>query len=101
MHIAAAESEWVRREGRAGGRHREEKSIYRAQMENTGKPAHVLDKIIEGKLVSFYSQFVLTRSAVDPRQQRHHRQLITQGDRQDRREHPDQSVRFASARDAE
>ena len=28
-------------------------------MENTGKPAHVLDKIIEGKLGSFYSQFVL------------------------------------------
>ena len=36
-----------------------EKSIYRAQMENTGKPASVLDKIIEGKLGSFYSQFVL------------------------------------------
>jgi elongation factor Ts len=28
-------------------------------MENTGKPAAVLDKIIEGKLGSFYSQFVL------------------------------------------
>jgi elongation factor Ts len=28
-------------------------------MENTGKPAHVLDKIVEGKLGSFYSQFVL------------------------------------------
>ena len=36
-----------------------EKAIYRAQMENTGKPAHVLDKIIEGKLGSFYAQFVL------------------------------------------
>jgi elongation factor Ts len=36
-----------------------EKAIYRAQMENTGKPAHVLDKIVEGKLGSFYSQFVL------------------------------------------
>jgi elongation factor Ts len=28
-------------------------------MENSGKPANVLDKIIEGKLGSFYSQFVL------------------------------------------
>jgi elongation factor Ts len=28
-------------------------------MENAGKPANVLDKIIEGKLGSFYSQFVL------------------------------------------
>ena len=36
-----------------------EKAIYRAQMENSGKPAAVLEKIIEGKLGSFYSQFVL------------------------------------------
>jgi elongation factor Ts len=28
-------------------------------MESAGKPAAVLDKIIEGKLGSFYSQFVL------------------------------------------
>jgi elongation factor Ts len=28
-------------------------------MENSGKPANVLDKIVEGKLGSFYSQFVL------------------------------------------
>jgi elongation factor Ts len=28
-------------------------------MENSGKPANVLDKIIEGKLGSFYSQVVL------------------------------------------
>jgi elongation factor Ts len=36
-----------------------EKAIYRAQMEKENKPAHVIDKIIEGKLGSFYSQFVL------------------------------------------
>jgi elongation factor Ts len=36
-----------------------EKAIYRAQMENSGKPPHVIDKIIEGKLGSFYSQVVL------------------------------------------
>jgi elongation factor Ts len=28
-------------------------------MEKENKPAHVIDKIIEGKLGSFYSQFVL------------------------------------------
>ena len=38
---------------------KKEKAIYRAQMENSGKPANVLDKIVEGKLGSFYSQFVL------------------------------------------
>ena len=36
-----------------------EKGIYRAQMENSGKPANVIDKIVEGKLGSFYKQVVL------------------------------------------
>ena len=59
MHIAAADPKWVRREEVPAEAIEKEKSIYRAQMENTGKPAHVLDKIIEGKLGNFYSQFVL------------------------------------------
>jgi hypothetical protein len=36
-----------------------EKAIYRAQLENAGKPAQVLDKIVDGKLNSFYEQSVL------------------------------------------
>jgi elongation factor Ts len=36
-----------------------EKAIYRAQMESSGKPANVIDKIVEGKLGSFYGQVVL------------------------------------------
>jgi elongation factor Ts len=59
MHIAAADPKWVRREDVPADAIEKEKSIYRAQMENTGKPANVLDKIIEGKLGSFYAQFVL------------------------------------------
>jgi len=59
MHIAAADPKWVRREDVPAEAIEKEKSIYRAQMENTGKPANVLDKIIDGKLGSFYSQFVL------------------------------------------
>jgi elongation factor Ts len=59
MHIAAADPKWVRREDVPGEAIEKEKAIYRAQMENTGKPAHVLDKIIEGKLGNFYAQFVL------------------------------------------
>jgi elongation factor Ts len=59
MHIAAADPKWVRREDVPGEAIEKEKGIYRAQMENTGKPANVLDKIVEGKLGSFYSQFVL------------------------------------------
>ena len=59
MHIAAADPRWVRREEVPAEAIEKEKAIYHAQMENTGKPAHVLDKIIEGKLGNFYAQFVL------------------------------------------
>lgn len=59
MHIAAADPKWVRREDVSPEAIAKEKTIYRAQMEGSGKPAHVLDKIIDGKLGSFYSQFVL------------------------------------------
>ena len=59
MHIAAADPRWVRREEVPAEAIEKEKSIYRAQMENTGKPANVLDKIVEGKLNSFYEQVCL------------------------------------------
>ena len=59
MHIAAADPKWVNREDVPAEAVEKEKAIYRAQLENAGKPAHVLDKIIEGKLGSFYAQFVL------------------------------------------
>ena len=59
MHIAAADPKWVRREDVPPEAIEKEKSIYRAQMEGSGKPAQVLDKIVEGKLNNFYSQFVL------------------------------------------
>src|SRR5215213_8838214 len=59
MHVAAADPRWVRREEVPAEAIEKEKAIYRAQMESSGKPAHVLDKIVEGKLGSFYSQFVL------------------------------------------
>jgi elongation factor Ts len=59
MHIAAADPKWVRREDVSPEAIEKEKSIYRAQMENSGKPANVLDKIIEGKLGSFYEQVCL------------------------------------------
>ena len=59
MHIAAADPKWVRREEVPADAIEKEKSIYRAQMEKENKPAHVMDKIVEGKLGAFYSQFVL------------------------------------------
>ncbi|MBI4887597.1 MAG: translation elongation factor Ts [Acidobacteria bacterium] len=59
MHIAAADPRWARREDVPQAAIDKEKGIYRAQMEGSGKPAGVLDRIIDGKLNSFYAQFVL------------------------------------------
>ena len=36
-----------------------EKDIYRGQFADAGKPANVVEKIVEGKLGAFYSQVVL------------------------------------------
>src|SRR5262245_3332319 len=59
MQIAAASPGYVSRDTIPGDVIDKEKAIYRAQMENSGKPANVLDKIVEGKLGSFYKQVVL------------------------------------------
>ena len=59
MHIAAASPRWVRREDVPAADVDKEKEIYRGQMAKENKPANVLEKIIEGKLGSFYTQFVL------------------------------------------
>ena len=62
MQIAAASptsAAYVSRDEVPAAVLEKEKSIYRAQMENSGKPANVIDKIVEGKLGSFYSQVVL------------------------------------------
>jgi elongation factor Ts len=63
MQIAAASPGYISRESVPAELLDKEKSIYRAQVENSGKPANVLDKIIEGKLGSFYSQVVLPDQA--------------------------------------
>ncbi len=60
MQIAAASPQYVSRAAVPAEALEKERAIYRAQMENSGKPANVIDKIVEGKLGSFYSQFVLT-----------------------------------------
>ena len=62
MQIAAASpatAAYVSRDAVPAQVLEKERSIYRAQMENSGKPANVIDKIVEGKLGSFFSQFVL------------------------------------------
>ena len=59
MHIAAADPKWVRREEVPAAALEKEKAIYRAQFEASGKPPTVVEKIVEGKLGSFYAMSVL------------------------------------------
>jgi elongation factor Ts len=60
MQIAAASPTYVSRAAVPGDLVDKERAIYKSQMENSGKPANVIDKIVEGKLGSYYSQVVLT-----------------------------------------
>ncbi len=59
MHVAAASPQYVRREDVPDDVIERERAIYKAQMEGTNKPASVIDKIVEGKLNSFFEQVVL------------------------------------------
>lgn len=59
MHIAAASPLYVRREDVPADVLERERAIYRAQMEDQNKPAQVIEKIVDGKLKSFYEQVCL------------------------------------------
>lgn len=59
MQIAAASPGYVSRATIPTELLDKERSVYRGQMENSGKPDSVIEKIIEGKLASFYAQIVL------------------------------------------
>ena len=61
MHIAAANPTFVRREDVPADVVAREKDIYKDQVKD--KPANVIDKIVEGKLNSYYQQFCLLEQA--------------------------------------
>ena len=56
LHIAATSPAGLRREDIPDELVESEKDIFRKQMEGAGKPADILEKIIEGKLGKFYSE---------------------------------------------
>ncbi len=59
MHVAAAAPQYTTRAEVPAADVEKEKEIYRAQMAESGKPANVIEKIIEGKLGAFYEQVCL------------------------------------------
>jgi elongation factor Ts len=63
MQVAAANPSFVRREEVPAEQLEKEKSIYRQQALESGKPEKVLDKIVEGKIERFYSENCLLEQA--------------------------------------
>ena len=59
MHIAAADPRYVKRADIPAEALEKEREIYRAQFAGQNKPANVIDKIVEGKLESYYAQVCL------------------------------------------
>jgi elongation factor Ts len=59
MHIAAVDPKFIRKEDVSAEAFEKEKDIYRAQATATGKPAPVIEKIVEGKMSKFYEEVCL------------------------------------------
>src|SRR2546428_2613940 len=59
LQVAARDPRWVAREDVPDDVIAGERKIYQEQARETGKPDHVIEKIIDGKLEAFYREFVL------------------------------------------
>ena len=59
MHVAAANPLCTRREEVPAEDIEREKGIFRAQFEDSNKPPHIIEKIVDGKLRGYYEQVVL------------------------------------------
>ena len=59
MHVAAARPRWVRREDVPEELVAKEEELIAAQARNEGKPEQIVEKIVEGRIRSFYEDNVL------------------------------------------
>jgi elongation factor Ts len=59
MQVAAANPRYVRRDEVSDTEKEKERAIYRTQTEQSGKPAAVIERIVEGKLEKFFSEACL------------------------------------------
>jgi len=59
MHIAAKAPEYISKEEVSDEVIEKEKKIYKEQMLNQGKPEHIIDNIVEGKINKYFTQICL------------------------------------------
>ncbi len=76
MHIAAANPPYLKREDISADVIAKEKEIYASQI--TGKPAPIVEKIVEGKLEKFYSETCLMEQVFvkDPDQKKKVKDIV-------------------------
>jgi elongation factor Ts len=63
MHVTAARPLWVAREDVPADVVAKEREVYAEQMAASGKPAQVIERIVEGKLDKWYSEVCLLEQA--------------------------------------
>jgi len=63
MQIAAMNPRYISEKDIPEAVLEKEKEIYREQLKNSGKPANIIEKIVEGKLTKFYSDVCLIHQA--------------------------------------
>lgn len=78
MHIAAANPRYLSREDVPAEVIEKEKEIYKEQIK--GKPEHIMDKIVEGKLEKFYNENCLLEQIFvkDPEQKKTIKEIVTE-----------------------
>jgi elongation factor Ts len=59
MHIAASDPKFIRKEDVTAEAYAREKDIYLAQAKASGKPDHIAEKMVEGKMGKFYEEVCL------------------------------------------
>lgn len=59
MHVTAARPRWVVREDVPADVIAKEREVYSEQMANSGKPAQVIERIVDGKLDKWFSEVCL------------------------------------------
>ena len=78
MHIAATDPRYIKPEDVTIEDLEREKEIYRAQAAATGKPAPVVEKIVDGKMAKFYEEVCLLEQPFIKEQSVSIKELIAQ-----------------------
>lgn len=78
LHIAGIAPKYVAREDVPADVAEKEKSIYREQLLNEGKPAEIVEKILAGKMDKFYSEICLLEQAFIKDEEKTIQQLLTE-----------------------